>query len=110
MPDRISVLIAVPVDTSLPVDVQGVGLRRKAIDLMSEIAEVDEGSVRYAGGTDSALVSFGEEAVCMWQLNQVAARFFADGKAKKGVVGPVTHYDEGTRQRSTATVVRDPYA
>ncbi|QFG10411.1 hypothetical protein KIV65_gp57 [Mycobacterium phage Anthony] len=111
MADRLQALVLVPRDDSLPVDVQGVGLRRMAIDAMKEIATVVENSVRYKGATDDATVTLGDGALTLttWQSNLIAARFIADGKAKQGVVGPSVHSDHTTRTHSSAVVVRDPY-
>lgn len=110
MSDRVQVVIAVPRDAALPVDVQGVGLRRKAIDLMQEIVAVNENSVRYGGASEDCIVTLGEDAVSMWQMNMLAVRFTADGKAHEGVCGPAIHADLVTRVRSAASVVRDEFA
>ncbi|ATW60176.1 hypothetical protein SEA_PH8S_48 [Mycobacterium phage Ph8s] len=112
MPDRMHAVIAVPVDDALPIDVQGVGLRRKAIDLMKEIADVDENTVRYKGATDDATLHIGEGVgyFSLWQHNMIAARFIADGKAKREVVGAVTRYDRDARLLESVSFVRDPHA
>ncbi|QXO13323.1 hypothetical protein SEA_TROOPER_46 [Mycobacterium phage Trooper] len=112
MADRISVMMAEPIDHALPLDVQGVNLRRKAIDLMSEIADVDENTVRYDAATDSATLSLGGEVgmLSLWQHNLIGVLFHADGKAHKGVVGPVVHVDRESRHYSKALVERNPYA
>ncbi|ASJ79741.1 hypothetical protein KIY83_gp45 [Mycobacterium phage Fameo] len=111
MSDRIEVIMAVPVDLALPGDVQGVSLRRKAIELMEEIATVDENSVRYKGFSDECTVVLRPgEYMTMWQRNLRAVLFYADGKAKEGVVGPVVHEDSETRFFSKAEVNRNPYA
>ncbi|AEK08694.1 hypothetical protein FGG22_gp067 [Mycobacterium phage Hammer] len=112
MSDRIRVLIAEPIDNALPIDVQGVNLRRKAIDLMSEIADVDENTVRYEGATDTASVDLGGEAgtLSLWQQNLIGVLFYADGKAHKGVCGPVVHSDHKARHYSKASVESNPYA
>lgn len=112
MADRIQVVIAVPRDEALPLDVQGVGLRRRAIELMQEIATVNESTVRYKAAADDATINFGGDIgmVSTWQHNLLAARFVADGKAQEGVCGPVTHEDRVTRVFSAASVVRDEYA
>jgi hypothetical protein len=107
MSDQIQVVVAVSRDEALPVDVQGVGLRRMAIDLMSEIAEVEENSVRYRGGTDDSVVLFGDYAITLWQHNLLAARFTAKGKTREGICGPVIKQDRVTRVYSSASVVRD---
>ncbi|AVP42170.1 hypothetical protein SEA_SUPERAWESOME_47 [Mycobacterium phage SuperAwesome] len=112
MSDRIRVLIAEPIDNALPLDVQGVNLRRKAIDLMSEIADVDENTVRYEAATDTATLDLGGDvgALTLWQHNLIGVLFHADGKAHKGVVGPVIHADREGRRYSRAEVERNPYA
>ncbi|AGK86004.1 hypothetical protein Chy4_0042 [Mycobacterium phage Chy4] len=111
MADRIQVVIALPRDEALPIDVQAVGLRRMAIDLMKEVADVEENTVRYSGGTDNATINFGGEIglLTTWQHNLLAARFVADGTAKKEVVGPIVHRDTVTRVHSSASVERNPY-
>ncbi|ASZ75211.1 hypothetical protein PBI_MISSWHITE_45 [Mycobacterium phage MissWhite] len=112
MADRISAMLAEPIDTALPLDVQGVNLRRKAISLMSEIADVDENTVRYDAATDSATLNFGGEIgmLSLWQHNLIGVLFYADGKAHKGVVGPVIHEDRESRHYSKVEVVRNPFA
>ena len=109
MSDRIEAVIAVSRDDALPVDVQAVGLRRRAIDAMQEIATVDENTVRYRGGTDDGYISLGDRQVWTWQMNLLAASFVADGKALDGVVGPVIHHDEVTRTYSMASVERNEF-
>lgn len=106
MSDRIQVLIAAPIDVALPLDVQGVGFRRRAVELMQEIATVDEITVRYVGATDSATVDFGGEVgvVSVWQTNLIGVRFYADGAALPGVCGPVIRGDRVTRFYSAASV------
>lgn len=108
--DRILVVLGVPRDDALPVDVQGVGLRRRAIELMQEIAAINENTVRFKGATEDCTVTFGEQVVSTWQMNLIAVRFTADGKAEKGVVGPVVHMDDVTRVYSSASVVRNEFA
>lgn len=107
MADRVTVSLAVSRDQALPVDVQGVGLRRRAIQLMQEVATVDENTVRYRGGTDGAVLTFGDETLSMWQMDLVGVRYTADGEALDGVVGPVVHKDFQSRVYSSAEVVRD---
>ncbi|AOZ61283.1 hypothetical protein SEA_DARTHPHADER_43 [Mycobacterium phage DarthPhader] len=111
MPDRAQVIIIVPRDGALPIDVQGVNLRRMAIDLMSELGEVDENSVRYKAGTEDATVAFGggEAYVSLWQHNAMAAMWQANLKVSKEITGPIIHQDEVTRVRSAASFVRDIY-
>lgn len=111
MPDRITAVVAVPVDPALPLDVQGVGLRRIAIERMQEIATVDENTVRMKNTSDSAYIELGGGVgtISLWQLNLMAAQFTADGKALEGVVGGVTHRDAVTRLHSHVQVVRDPH-
>lgn len=108
--DRILVVLGVPRDDALPVDVQGVGLRRRAIELMQEIATINENTVRYKGASEDCTVAFGEQVVSTWQMNLIAARFIADGKAERGIVGPIVHQDGITRAYSTASVVRNEFA
>jgi hypothetical protein len=110
MPDRIQVIIAVPRDGALPVDVQGVGSRRRAIELMQEIATVDENTVRFKGASEDCIATFGDHVVSTWQHNLLAIKFEANGKALGGVVGPVVHKDRDTRVYSQAAVVRDEFA
>lgn len=108
MSDRISVTIAVPRDVALPIDVQGVGLRRMAIDLMQTIARVDENSVRYEAASDDAVILFGDgNFFSTWQHNALTARFYADGEVFEGVGGPVIEQNLVTRVRSMVTYVRD---
>ncbi len=110
MSDRISLVVAVPVDDALPPDVQGVGLRRLALDRMKEIATVDENTLRYKGFSESASISTGADVRSVWQMNQIAFRFIADGEAKEGVIGPVTHDDKETRVWTSVAVNRNEYA
>lgn len=112
MADRITAIIAEPIDHALPLDVQGVNLRRKAIDLMSEIADVDENTVRYEAATDSATLNLEGEVglLTLWQHNLLGVMFYANGKAHKGVVGPVVHADREGQRYSKVEVVRNPYA
>jgi hypothetical protein len=108
--DRIEVVLGVPRDDALPLDVQAVGLRRRAIELMQEIATINENTVRYKGASEDCVVSFGDQVVSTWQMNLIASRFIADGKAEKGVVGPVVHKDGVTRVYSSTSVVRNEFA
>lgn len=110
MSDRIEVILAVPRDVALPVDVQGVQFRRKAIDLMGEIAVINENSVRYQGGSEDCTISLDGHTLSTWQSNLLAVRWTADAAALKGVTGPIVHKDSTTRTYSAASVVRDPYA
>lgn len=111
MADRIVVMIAVPRDDALPLDVQGVNLRRKAIDLMQEVAKVSESSVRYKGATDDATVDVGDEVgmLSTWQHNLLAVRFIADGQVHQGICGPVVHHDPVTRTYSVTGAVRGEF-
>ncbi|BBC53841.1 hypothetical protein [Mycobacterium phage PP] len=113
MPDRLSVILTEPRDPALPIDVQGVNLRRRAIELMQEVADVDENSVRYHGATDDATVNLGTDEkphlVTTWQHNLLAAPFFANGDAVKEIIAPVQHINPGERQKSTVAIVRDEY-
>ncbi|UJD20881.1 hypothetical protein SEA_ZIMMER_43 [Mycobacterium phage Zimmer] len=109
MPDRAQVIIQVPRDGALPIDVQGVNTRRMAIDLMSELGEVDENSVRYKAGAEEATINFGGEFVSLWQHNAMAAMWQANLKISKEITGPIIHQDSVTRVRSAASFVRDIY-
>jgi len=108
--DRIEVVMAVPRDDALPLDVQAVNLRRRAIDLMQEIATVNENTVRYKGASEDCTINFQDHYVSMWQMRLLAARFVADGTADPEVVGPVFHKDDHNRFYSSATVVRNEFA
>ncbi|QGJ91341.1 hypothetical protein SEA_BACHOME_48 [Mycobacterium phage Bachome] len=111
MKDRIEVIMAAPVDHALPGDVQGVNLRRKAIELMSEAAEIDENSVRYKGFTEEAAIVLADgHTMSLWQHNLRAFRFIADGKVSEGVVGEIFHEDRDTRFYSRVAVNRNPWA
>lgn len=112
MADRIKVIVAVTRDDALPIDVQGVGLRRMAIDLMGEVAEVKESSVRYKGATEDATLDLGGDVGLMstWQHNLIAALFTADGVANKEICGPVTHWDRERHVWSSAHIVRDEFS
>lgn len=111
MTDRITAVVAVPVDPALPLDVQGVGLRRVAIERMQEIATIDENTVRMKNTSDSAYVDLGSDVgtISLWQLGLMAALFTADGRVSEGVVGNVVHRDHVTRLHSLVQVVRDPH-
>ncbi|AJD82463.1 hypothetical protein SHEEN_45 [Mycobacterium phage Sheen] len=92
MADKIVALVSEPRDEDLPIDVQGVNLRHKAIELMQEIANIKKSTVRYRGATDAAVVDFGPDVglVTLWQRNLMAARFDADGTVLKEVCGTVS--------------------
>lgn len=108
--DRIHVVITTPVDISLPIDVQLVGLRRKAIEVMQEIADIDEQSVRYKGGTeDGAVVGPDGNYMSLWQCNLRAGQFIADGKIHDGVLVPVVRYDEVNRVRTNVAFTRNEF-
>ncbi|ASZ75387.1 hypothetical protein PBI_JOSHKAYV_47 [Mycobacterium phage JoshKayV] len=114
MSDRIEVIMAAPVDHALPGDVQGVNLRRKAIELMQEAGTVDENSVRYKGFSEEATVSIdGNNQMSLWQNNLRAFIFVADGKALPGILpgpeGRIFHHDPDTRFFSRVAVNRNPY-
>ncbi|AFV51172.1 hypothetical protein First_0045 [Mycobacterium phage First] len=114
MSDRIEVIMAAPVDHALPGDVQGVALRRKAIELMQEAATVDENSVRYKGFSEEATISVdGDNLMTLWQRNLRAFIFIADGKAHKGILpgpeGRIFHKDDDARFYSRVAVNRNPY-
>ncbi|AXH48817.1 hypothetical protein SEA_STEAMY_42 [Mycobacterium phage Steamy] len=109
MPDRAQVIILVPRDGALPIDVQGVNTRRMAIELMSELGEVDENSVRYKAGAEEATLKFGDDFVSLWQHNAMAAMWQANLKVSKEITGPIIHQDSVTRVRSAASFVRDIY-
>ncbi|ATN92173.1 hypothetical protein SEA_TIPSYTHETREX_43 [Mycobacterium phage TipsytheTRex] len=109
MADRIEAVIAVPADDALPIDVQAVMLRRRVILLMQEVAEVDESSVRYRGASDNCALTLGKNTLSVWQQNLIAARFIADGKAKKEIVGPLVREDRDERIYSVVNVVRNEF-
>lgn len=110
MPDRIVAILVEPRDDALPVDVQAVGLRRKAIELMQEAADINESSVRYRGGGDDMVILLDNGVqLSMWQLNTIAARFIADGKAHKDICGPVIRQDHVRRTYSSVSLVRDEF-
>ncbi|QTF81467.1 hypothetical protein SEA_TARSUSIV_43 [Mycobacterium phage TarsusIV] len=109
MPDRLEAIVVEPRDPALPIDVQGVNLRRKAIEAMQALGTVDENSVRYKGGTEDATVSLDGHMMSLWQRNLFAALFYADGKADKARDAS-TVKDEERREFATARVARDPYA
>jgi hypothetical protein len=110
MPDRIHVIITTPTDDSLPIDVQLVGLRRKAIEAMQEVADISEQSVRYRGGTEDATVLDPDgHTISLWQQNLRAGRFVADGDVHDGVLVPVTRYDEVSRVRTGTAFTRNEF-
>uniref|UniRef100_A0AAU8GRC3 Uncharacterized protein n=1 Tax=Mycobacterium phage BabyBack TaxID=3158877 RepID=A0AAU8GRC3_9CAUD len=109
MSDRFEAIVVEPRDPSLPLDVQGVNLRRRAIEAMQEIGTVDENSVRYKDSTDTATVSLANETLSLWQRNLFAALFYADGKATKEM-DSVTVSEEDRRRFTSVRVNRDPYA
>jgi len=111
MADRITAILAVPRDDSLPVDVQAVGLRRKAIELMQEVADINESSVRYRGGGDGVVIRLDNgDHISTWQQNLIAAHFIADGKAHKEICGAVVRQDRELRTYSSVSLVRDEFA
>ena len=108
MSDRIVATLLEPRDDLLPVDVQGVALRRKAIELMRELADIDESSIRYRGGSENAVILLDNgQLLSTWQMNLIAARFIADGQAHKGVCGPSTRLDPDVHNYSCVSFVRD---
>ncbi|QBJ00229.1 hypothetical protein SEA_PHARAOH_40 [Mycobacterium phage Pharaoh] len=110
MSDRAQVVVILPRDGALPIDVQGVNTRRLAIERMSELGEVDENSVRYKAGTEEATVSFGgPNYVSLWQHNAMAALWQANLKVSKEITGPIVHEDSVSRVRTAASFVRDIY-
>ncbi|AKF14215.1 hypothetical protein SEA_LUCHADOR_51 [Mycobacterium phage Luchador] len=110
MADRFEAIVIEPRDPALPLDVQGVALRRKAIEAMQALGSVDENSVRYKDGTDIATVSIGpKETLSLWQRNLFAALFYADGDAVKER-DSVTVAEEDRRRFTSVRVNRDPYA
>ncbi|QBP30525.1 hypothetical protein SEA_CHARM_44 [Mycobacterium phage Charm] len=109
MSDRFRAMVIEPRDGSLPIDVQGVNLRRKAIETMQGLGEVDENSVRYKAGTEESTVNDGDGGfISLWQHNAMAALFEANGKATKDRDSYMLLVD--SRHRAHASVVRDPYA
>lgn len=110
MPDRIHVVITTPVDNALPIDVQLVGLRRKAIEAMQEVADVDEQSVRYKGGSeDATVVGPDGHVISLWQSNLRAGQFVADGDIHDGVLVPVVRYNEVSRVRTNTAFTRNEF-
>lgn len=108
--DRIHVIITTPVDNALPIDVQLVGLRRKAIEAMQEVADIDEQSVRYKGGSESAVLAGTDgDTISLWQRNLRAGQFIADGKIRDGVLFPVVRYDEVNRVRTNTAFTRNEF-
>ncbi|EHB47650.1 hypothetical protein MycrhDRAFT_5776 [Mycolicibacterium rhodesiae JS60] len=110
MSDRISAVLMVPRDDALPMDVQAVNHRREVINLMKEIGEIDENSVRYKNATDQATISLGDNMMTCWQHNLIAVLYYADGKANKEIGGPIIHQDYTNRRHSCVRVERNPYA
>ncbi|QWS69776.1 hypothetical protein SEA_LEVIATHAN_47 [Mycobacterium Phage Leviathan] len=109
MPDRFEAIVVEPRDPALPLDVQGVALRRKAIEAMKDLGTVDENSVRYKAGTEDATLNVEGHFTSLWQRNLFAALFYADGKAnKERDAAYVT--DEDRRNFTSVRVNRDPYA
>ncbi|AER48755.1 hypothetical protein CM07_gp60 [Mycobacterium phage Alma] len=109
MPDRLQAIVVEPRDPAVPIDVQGVNLRRKAITAMQALGSVDENTVRYKGGTEDATVSLNGTMMSLWQRNLMAALFYADGRADKSLETSTVR-DEDHREFSAASVVRDPYS
>lgn len=110
MADRFECIVVEPRDGSLPLDVQGVNLRRKAIEAMQELGTVDENSVRYKAGTEDATINVLDGTLMsLWQRNLFAALFYADGKAIKELSESLVA-DEDHRHFTTVRVNRDPYA
>ncbi|AGT13907.1 hypothetical protein PBI_HOMINES_40 [Mycobacterium phage Homines] len=108
MPDRITAIVMVPRDESLPLDVQGVFLRDRALAEMEKIAEVDKSSLRFSSASETANISLDDDrTVCTWQMNLIAALFHADGKVSKDVVGKQVTEDRATRYFSSVSFVRD---
>ncbi|QFG12545.1 hypothetical protein PBI_TOAKA_45 [Mycobacterium phage Toaka] len=109
MPDRFRVIVVEPRDGSLPIDVQGVNLRRKAIETMQGLGTVDENSVRYKAGAEEATISDGEGGyLSLWQTNTMASLWEADGSATKERDSHTVRED--SRRYAHASVVRDPYS
>lgn len=107
MPDRLQALIVTPVDPALPLDYQGVQLRRKAIDAMQKIATVEENTVRYQGVTESAVLDLGDEGLrTLWQHNEIAVLFYADGEVRKENWGG-SYFEEHDRTKVRVTFARD---
>lgn len=110
MPDRLHVIITTPADDALPIDVQLVGLRRKAIEAMQEVANIEEQSVRYKGGSDNATVVGPDgDTISLWQQNLRAGRFIAEGDVHDGVLVPVVRYDEVNRVRTGTSFTRNEF-
>ncbi|QZD98226.1 hypothetical protein SEA_DIGNITY_47 [Mycobacterium phage Dignity] len=109
MPDRFECIVVEPRDPSLPLDVQGVNLRRKAIEAMKDLGTVDENSVRYKQSSEDATIFVLDQHMSLWQRNLFAALFYADGKASKEQDAAFVT-DEDRRNFTSVRVNRDPYA
>ncbi|AXH47511.1 hypothetical protein SEA_HOPE4EVER_50 [Mycobacterium phage Hope4ever] len=107
MPDRITAIVMVPRDDSLPLDVQGVFLRDRALAEMEKIAEVDKNSLRFRGATEDSQIDLDGYTVSTWQQNLIAALFYADGKVAKDVVDKQIIKDPASRTYITVGFVRD---
>ncbi|QOC55809.1 hypothetical protein SEA_NORZ_48 [Mycobacterium phage Norz] len=107
MADRITAIVLVPRDDSLPLDVQGVFLRDRALAEMQKIAEVDKSSLRFRGATEDSRIDLDGYTVSTWQLNLIAALFYADGKANPDIVSKQVTKDPATRIYTVVSVERD---
>ncbi|AAR89768.1 hypothetical protein PBI_BETHLEHEM_48 [Mycobacterium phage Bethlehem] len=107
MADRITAIVLVPRDDSLPLDVQGVFLRDRALAEMQKIAKVDKSSLRFRGATEDSQIDLDGYTVSTWQLNLIAALFYADGKANPDIVSKQVTKDPATRIYTVVSVERD---
>ncbi|AXC36062.1 hypothetical protein MAGNAR_47 [Mycobacterium phage Magnar] len=107
MADRLTAIVMVPRDESLPLDVQGVFLRDRALAEMGKIAEVDKNSLRFRSATEDARIDLDGYMVSTWQQNLIAALFYADGQVAKDVVDKQIIKDPASRTYITVGFVRD---
>ncbi|AEK10540.1 hypothetical protein SEA_SNAZZY_46 [Mycobacterium phage Snazzy] len=108
MADRLTAIVMVPRDESLPLDVQGVFLRDRALAEMEKIAEVDKNSLRFEKASEDVHADLGGgDLVTTWQQDLIAALFRADGKVAKDVVDKQIIKDPVSRYFSSVSFVRD---
>ncbi|WRQ09029.1 hypothetical protein JDBV02_00595 [Mycobacterium phage terelak] len=107
MPDRLTAIVLVPRDDSLPLDVQGVFLRDRALAEMEKIAEVDKSSLRFRSATEDAQIDLDGYTVSTWQQNLIAALFYADGQVRQDVVTKQVTKDPIARIYSVVGVERE---
>ncbi|AVO22363.1 hypothetical protein PBI_SMEAGOL_49 [Mycobacterium phage Smeagol] len=107
MTDRLTAIVLVPRDDSLPLDVQGVFLRDRALAEMQKVADVDKSSLRFRSATEDAQIDLDGYTVSTWQHNLIAALFYADGQVAKDVVDKQIIKDPAARTYITVGFVRD---